>query len=77
MQATVFFGREPVLGIKVVLKQYRKDLRGIYREIKIFTELERLKNKKNKKCLVTILEEGPVVQQTLPNLLSYSIGKNN
>ena len=77
MQATVFFGREPVLGIKVVLKQYRKDLRGIYREIKIFTELERLKNKKRKNCIVTILEEGPVVQQTLPNLLSYSIGWNN
>ena len=77
MQATVFFGREPSLGIKVVLKQYRRDLRGIYREIKIFTELERLKNKKRKNCLVTILEEGPVVQQTLPNLLSYSIGRNN
>ena len=43
MQATVFFGREPRLGIKVVLKQYRSDLRGINREIKIFTELERLK----------------------------------
>ena len=56
MQATVFFGREPVLGIKVVLKQYRKDLRGIYREIKIFTELERLKSKKRKNCIVTILE---------------------
>ena len=42
MQARVFFGREPNLGIKVVLKQYQNDLRGIFREIRIFTELERL-----------------------------------
>ena len=47
MQARVFFGREPNLGIKVVVKQYKNDLRGIFREIRIFTEIERLK--KNKK----------------------------
>ena len=41
MQARVFFGREPNLGIKVVVKQYRNDLRGFFREIRIFTELER------------------------------------
>ena len=47
MQARIFFGREPNLGIKVVVKQYKNDLRGIFREIRIFTEIERLK--KNKK----------------------------
>ena len=43
MQAQVFFGHEPNLGTKVVLKQYTNDLRGIFREIRIFTEIERLK----------------------------------
>ena len=49
MQARVFFGREPNLGIKVVVKQYKNDLRGFFREIRIFTELERTrKNRANK-----------------------------
>ena len=77
MQATVFFGREPNLGIKVVLKQYRRDLRGIFREIKIFTELERLKATNRQKGLVKIIEQGPVIQETLPHLLSYAVGKGN
>ena len=42
-QAAVFFGRETNLGIRVVLKQYSSNLHGIFREIKIFTELERKK----------------------------------
>ena len=46
MQAKVFFGREPNLGIKVVLKQYTNDLRGMFREIRIFTELERMNKRK-------------------------------
>ena len=43
-QACIFFGRETDLGIRVVLKQYKTKLTGLYREIKIFTEIERLKN---------------------------------
>ena len=39
-QAKVFFGRETDLGIRVVLKQYKLNLKGMLREIKIFTELE-------------------------------------
>ena len=42
-QATVFFGREADIGIRVVIKQYKLNLSGMYREIKIFTELERAK----------------------------------
>ena len=41
-QAAVYFGRHTDLGIKVVLKQYNSNLSGLFREIKIFTELERL-----------------------------------
>ena len=43
-QAKVFFGRETNLSIKVVLKQYKTNLKGLYRELKLFTELERLKH---------------------------------
>ena len=39
-QAKVFFRRETDLGIRVVLKQYKLNLKGMLREIKIFTELE-------------------------------------
>ena len=42
-QAIVFFGREADIGIRVVIKQYKLNLSGMYREIKIFTELERAK----------------------------------
>ena len=41
-QAAIYFGRHTDLGIKVVLKQYNSNLSGLFREIKIFTELERL-----------------------------------
>ena len=77
MQATVFFGREASLGIRVVLKQYRNDLRGIFREIKIFTELERLKKKQHRDDLAQILKDGPAHNEALPHLLSYAVGKNN
>ena len=43
-QAKVFFGRETDLGIRVVLKQYKYNLKGMLRELKVFTEIERLKN---------------------------------
>ena len=51
LQARVFFGREPNLGIKVVVKQYRNDLRGFFREIRIFTELERTRKNSARKEL--------------------------
>ena len=43
----MFFGRETNLGIRAVLKQYKKNLHGIFREIKIFTEIERRKEDSN------------------------------
>ena len=44
-QANVFFGRETHTGTKVVVKQYTMHkFRGIFREIKVFTHLEKLKN---------------------------------
>ena len=46
-QATIFFGRDNNTGLKVVLKQYRKSmLKGIFRELKIFTMLESLRGDK-------------------------------
>ena len=48
-QAKVFFGREADLNIRVVLKQYKLNLKGMFREIKIFTELERRKNNEENK----------------------------
>ena len=40
-QAVVFFGRDSVMGIRVVLKQYKlAQFKGIFRELKIFTYLE-------------------------------------
>ena len=48
-QAQVFFGREAELNFRVVLKQYKLNLKGIFKEIKIFTELERRKNNEENK----------------------------
>ena len=40
-QASIFFGYEKNCGVKVVCKQYSmQKIRGIFREIKIFTHLE-------------------------------------
>ena len=56
MQAKVFFGKEPNLGIKVVLKQYTNDLRGMFWEIRIFTELERMNKRKFEQDIVSQVE---------------------
>ena len=48
-QAKVYFGREAELNFRVVLKQYKLGLKGMQREIKIFTELERQKNNEENK----------------------------
>ena len=57
MQAQVFFGHEPSLGTKVVLKQYKNDLRGIFREIRIFTEIERLKKNAHRQNFAQIIDD--------------------
>ena len=44
-QATVFYGRETKLNIPIVIKQYRGRLQGMFRELKVFTEIERVKHK--------------------------------
>ena len=76
MQARVFFGREPNLGIKVVLKQYKDDLRGIFREIRIFTELERIRKNKKAYNIGQLIEDGNKYS-TLPQMLSYSTNTDN
>ena len=43
-QARIFYGFIPILGNEVVIKQYKGDLRGFFREIRAFTELERAPN---------------------------------
>ena len=46
----MIFGRETNLGIRVVLKQYKSALNGMHRELKVFTELERIKNGEENKA---------------------------
>ena len=56
----LFLGREKTLGIRVVLKQYLDDqFKGILRELKIFTELEKTEVKKQQDNLAKIIEYGP------------------
>ena len=45
------------MGIKVVLKQYVTDLRGLFREIKIFTEIERLKKQDPTDAISELFED--------------------
>ena len=72
-QATVFLGREKTLGIRVVLKQYLDDqFKGILRELKIFTELEKKDCKKQNDNLAQIIEHGPK-HNALPHMLSYTV----
>ena len=61
----------------MVLKQYTDDLRGMFREIKIFTELERLKKRDSKDDIARLLEGKHQASETLPHLLCYSVGKDN
>ena len=75
-QATVFLGREKTLGIRVVLKQYLEpQFKGILRELKIFTELEKKEYKKQQGNLAKIIEYGPK-HDALPHMLSYSVSKD-
>ena len=74
-QAKVFFGREADLNFRVVLKQYKLNLKGMFREIKIFTELERRKNNEENK--EPFKEESSQSAIGLPHLLSYAIATNN
>ena len=66
MQARIFFGREPNLGTKVVVKQYKNDLKGFFREIRIFTELERIRKNKNIDNLGQLIVDGNKQYSTLP-----------
>ena len=72
-QATVFYCKETKLNIPVVIKQYKGRLQGMFRELKVFTEIERLKHKMAKEqdqgLLITA---NPGISQ-VPLLFSYSI----
>ena len=69
----MIFGRETNLGIRVVLKQYKTALSGMHRELKVFTELERIKNGEENKEQ----ESGFEQSVGLPILLSYAISSDN
>ena len=69
----MIFGRETNLGIRVVLKQYKSALNGMHRELKVFTELERIKNGEENKAQSNEFEQS----LGLPNLLSYAISSDN
>ena len=44
-QAVIFFGRDSVMKINLVLKQYKlENFKGLFRELKMFTYLENEKN---------------------------------
>ena len=48
-QASVHFGREKYLGIKVVVKQYKEEaVSGLLREVNIYSKIEALRNEKLK-----------------------------
>ena len=56
-----------------MLKQYLDDqFKGILRELKIFTELEKKASKKQQDNLAKIIEYGPR-HDSLPHMLSYSV----
>ena len=72
----MFFGRDSVMGIRVVLKQYKRSaFKGIFRELKIFTYLENVKNLNQGAELTEVLQEGSH-HDGLPCLLGYKIGEN-
>ena len=79
-QATIFFGREVYTGIKVVLKQYTKNmLKGMLREIKIHTLLEnvrvQLAGEDQEQNLSKNIKRGSK-HDGLPQMLCYRINKN-
>ena len=64
------------MGIRVVLKQYKRSaFKGIFRELKIFTYLENVKNLNQGAELTEVLQEGSQ-HDGLPCLLGYKIGEN-
>ena len=74
-QAYVFFGRESVLRIRVVLKQYKGiQKKAILREIKIFTLLENLKKELSGNYLISVLNSGNLVG--FLHMLGYKVNKN-
>ena len=59
-----------------MLKQYLDDqFKGILRELKIFTELEKTEGKKQQANLAKIIEYG-TRHDSLPHMLSYSVHDN-
>lgn len=74
-QSVVFFGREALMMIRVVLKQYAgQSFRSIFREIKIFTLLETLKkNNLNVEQNVQEIVQQGIKHDGLPELLGYKI----
>jgi len=69
-------GREASTNTKVVVKQYKtSQLRGIFRELKIFTFIERARNGDGVKepKLAEIIERTNQRNDGLPDLLAYRV----
>ena len=69
-------GREVTTNAKVVVKQYKtSQLKGIYRELKIFTFIENARNGDNnrKHSLAEIIERSQGRNDSLPDLLAYRV----
>ena len=73
-QAVIFLGREVVTDVKVVVKQYKaKHQKGIYRELKIFTFIERMRRCefKGQPTIVNIMIDQDNRYDGLPDILGY------
>ena len=72
-QASIFFGSETSCGVQVVCKQYTQaKIKGIFREIKIFTHLEQMKRLQQGNDLTEIVKYNNY-HDGLPQLLSYKL----
>lgn len=73
-QAVVFFGRELQLGLRTVVKQYTdKKRKSAATEIKIFTQLEKLRNLTSGRELDKVVKSGDLLPG-FPVMLAYKVG---
>jgi serine/threonine protein kinase len=75
-QATVFFGRDATLLIRVVLKQYAGvKKKAIMTEVKVFTLLEQARQQESGNDLANVLSQHQISLKGLPLMLGYKVSK--